>query len=275
MVRKSCHPRLFLQSGRILVSHHNSFISKIALTHREALYIKAAGEATKEAKKASRKAQKAAKKGEEAASEAHINETIIKARENDIEDLKEDHQAAVKQLKEQLAEANEKIKSRDQRLKQGVDSKKRVQEKLQESQGRVEQLKIDLEVQRKNAVHLHQQWKRTGLDLGAMMALNTMYRASLEGGDPAVTALFDGHIQRKEAEITRLECELRSRIMEITDEKKQHEIDQAQAKAHIKGLVQDRDDHATTARYLSQSRNELQEEMSRIAPGLQVGPLSG
>ncbi|KAL9632405.1 MAG: hypothetical protein Q9164_005335, partial [Protoblastenia rupestris] len=202
-------------------------------------------------------------------------ETILSARDVELANLDEDHDATlaeVEELQKQLKDAEGQFHAQGQRLKHATN-KARIAEKVNEKlrrekeglQTEKETLERDLDQERTKTLGLERENKCAARDVGFFAVQNAFYRHEMEDSDPARTALFDGIIQRKEEAIIRIERDLEACHVLLAEEKKGRAVDNVNAKAENKALRQQLEDRTSALDAMSESREGLQEQMDKVA----------
>ena len=202
-------------------------------------------------------------------------EIILSARDVELANLEEDHEAIILEaeaLRNDLEEAEVRYTAQSKML-QHANTKARIADKATDSmRWEYEGLKAgkaalerELKQEQSKNANLVRQNKSAALDVGFFAVQNAFYRHEMEDSDPARTALFDGILQRKEEAIIRLEGDLEACHTFLAEEKKGRAAEKAKAVGQIEELRQELEDRRSALEAICKSRTMLQEQYDAIA----------
>ena len=208
-------------------------------------------------------------------SDLAATETILAARDVDLANLEEDHEALEQEvtgLGSQLEELEARVEAQGRKLRH-AENKGRVFEKANGKLTREQQdlhannAKLENELQQARATNanLERQNRQAALDVGFFAVQNAFYRSEMEDSDPARTALFDGIIQRKDEAIVRLEDDVHVCYAKLAEEEKRRAMERVTTACAIEGLEQDLKDRTASIDAITLSRDALQEQLDYTA----------
>ncbi|KAL9100584.1 MAG: hypothetical protein Q9163_004058 [Psora crenata] len=211
----------------------------------------------------------------EGRSEIAAMETILSARDVELANLEEDHEAVsaeAEELRRELQETETRLKAQTKALRH-ANNRLRVIEKLNGRSGRdMEQLRTGnaalqrvLGIERAKNAELERENRDATLDIDFFALQNAFYRYEMEYSDPARTALSDGILQRKDEAIIRREEDLEACYRLLAEERKGYAIDKAKAEEESKRFKHELEDLTSSLEQVSNSRATLQEQFNKVA----------
>lgn len=230
-------------------------------------------------------------------SQVFVAETVLEAREVDIANEKDDHDAdlrAIETLKKERSDLRKRSSERSTELRHSKKEIKILQKSLEEtledgkgSAARVTELEkqnLRLEATLKRATEeitrlrsgaisestqeelkdLRKQNHLAQLEVGHLHANNACYRGELEGSNPARTAHIDNYLKCRDDEYTELETRAASCADELGEEQRNRAVDNVYAQGKINGLNTELAHRSNMIAALTESRETLQEQKEEI-----------